>query len=311
MKTSLQHLPHGLTTRWFVSVVAAHYAGLALAALALVSSALSAAEEPTYKKTASLPPIRVTYAELQGVIDKTASLLTIASGSDAAPVAYKLQIKRGESQVDIDGRKLVGSTAKLPKLATELTYSARVQWNPFRGDTQPAVTSVEMTFYDFDRRITVEGRSPDQVDAVFAALKTELAGLSSPYGGRMFRELAGMLVVVFSGLVLGYGLPYWWTHRQRRLVLPLLLAALATTLVFLLPFNELLAGFSVSEFDPSFAARYAPELSVLGIILAIAGIPLSYLLPIWLQSGPTNRTEPTTKRTPGELTKPVRRVKKP
>ena len=70
-------------------------------------------------------------------------------------------------------------------------------------------------------------------------------------------------------------------------------ALLSLGLLFFLPFEALFAGFSLSEFDPSFASRYGPEISFLGLVLGLVGIPLSYLMPRWLAKRSTAVPERT------------------
>lgn len=240
------------------------------------------AEELVYTKTASLPPLRITYAELQTVLEKSVSLMASTNSvSSARPLSEKLRLKHGESQIEITGHQLDGSRANLPKVATELSYTASTPSRLFRDSENAPVASVSMTFYDFDRRLTVEGTRPEQVDAVFAALKSDLLALSSTLGGSTLRTMSGLTIFILCFLILVYGSLYWLSTRQRRLVPPILLACGGIGLLFVLPFELILAGFSVSKFDPSFATSYGPELSLLGVVLTLAAIPLSYLLPSW------------------------------
>jgi hypothetical protein len=258
-----------ITTRYIV-------AG-ALTCCCALSFSKVLADEPTYTKTASLPPLRITYAELQSVLDKCAALLSSPSASPLEkPFSETVRLKHGETQVEIVGHQLQGAGAKLPKLATELWYTAS------RFPRSPApVTTVSMMFYDYDRKITVEGQSPEQVDAVFATLKSDFLALSSPIGGSIFRAMTGVILLMICVLVALLGAPNWFATRDKRLITPVLLACLGITFLFVLPFDQLLAGFLVTEFDPSFASRYGPELSLLGVFLTLVGIPFSYLLPVW------------------------------
>lgn len=251
---------------------------------------IASAEDPTYTKSASLPPVRITYAELQSVLDKLASLMASANGPHATrPFTEKLRLKHGESQVEISGHQLQGSKAKLPKSTTELVYTA----SAYVLDTVP-ITTVSLLFHDYDRKLTVEGRSPEQVDAMFATLKNDLVALSSPFGGASFRSRAGLLIFLVCLNVALIGTIHWLSARRTLSLLPVAFALLSFGLLLALPFEGFLAGFSVSEFDPSFANRYGPEISLIGLVLSIVAIPLSYLLPYWLADRAAGTPEPTS-----------------
>ena len=137
---------------------------------------------------------------------------------------------------------------------TEFSYTTSVR----PGELAP-ITTISMIFSDNDRRITVEGRSPDQVDAVFN----------------------------------------WLATRNRELIAPVLIACLVIVLMVTLPFAEILAGFSVSAFDPVFANRYASEISAVSLFLAVVAIPLSFLLPKWFaQPSQTHQVPASATPTP-------------
>ena len=65
---------------------------------------------------------------------------------------------------------------------------------------------------------------------------------------------------------------------------------LGLVLVVALPFNDLLAGFAVYQGDPSWLVRYAPEMAFASFILTIAGIALSFLIPMWRKEAGKKRT---------------------
>ncbi len=105
------------------------------------------------------------------------------------------------------------------------------------------------------------------------------------------------------------GMLYWLATRDGRLILPILFACLGALLLFTLPFSEFLAGFSVSEFDPSFANRYGPELAMVSLIVAVAAIPLSYLVPKWFGTPPQSDS-PSPTSTPNPSLKGTHRKRR-
>jgi len=289
-----------------IDMNAARIFSIVLSLYAIGLCSISSADEPTYTKSASLPPIRITYLDLQSVLDKLALLMSSANVSYATrPFTEKLRLKHGEFQVETSGHKLQGSKANLPKVATELVYTA----SAYPLDSVPIAT-VSLLFYDFDRKLTVEGRSPEQVDAMFASIKSDLLALSSPFGGSLFRNVSGSLVFIVCLYVTLFGSLHWLSTRQTSAVLPVAFALLSLGLLFFLPFEALFAGFSVSSFDPSFANRYGPEISFLGLVLSVVGIPLSYLVPRWLAKRSTAVPEPTA-APPNKAIQGMRRKRRP
>ena len=129
---------------------------------------------------------------------------------------------------------------------------------------------------------TVEGQSPEQVDATFSAIRDDLMKLSSSFGGPMFR-----VFFFLTALTIGVSLflrfaELWLQTRRNNYLLPILIIACLAALVIVLPIQEALAGFSAINGDPSIAVRYGPEIALLSLIIAIVAIPLS-LLPLWTQ----------------------------
>jgi len=127
------------------------------------------------------------------------------------------------------------------------------------------------------------GRSAEQVDAVFASLKNDFLALSSPFGGLSFRSDVGVIIFLICIIVTVIGVLSWFDIRRTSTVVLVAFTILTVTLLFTLPFEVILAGFSVSEFDPYFLNRYGAEIS---IILWIISLPLSYFIPRWLEKKP-------------------------
>ena len=52
-------------------------------------------------------------------------------------------------------------------------------------------------------------------------------------------------------------------------------------LLFILPFEDLLAGFAIYQGEASSIVRYEPQIALIGLILTIAGMVLSFFIPTW------------------------------
>lgn len=232
------------------------------------------ADGPNYSRTTELPPMRITYEQLQSILDTSVALMASANASaEIGSFETQMKLEYDGAEVTIAGHQLRVANARLPDLATTFTYTATVS----PRDEMP-VSTISLSFRDYDRELTVEGRSPEQVGAIFESLKSDFVDYSSFFGGTSFRNLAGsviffLLVVPLIGLsgevIFG---------RQLRLILPLLFCAVFLIVFLNVPFDQFLAGFSVSQDDPSFAKRYGAELTILSIVISLAVIPLSYFL---------------------------------
>lgn len=231
--------------------------------------------QSNYSKTVELSPLRISYAELQAVLDKGASLMGAANGSLHLLQREEMRLQEGELRVNIWGHQLEGD-ARLPKTLDRFDYTA---WT---GDAAP-VSHLSLSFSNYSRTLSVEGRGPDQVDAVFSALRDELSKLSTPIGGPFFSVVR---VVLISTLALGlFFLVSWWIWmetRSRIILGPTVLVVVLLIALIILPIGDLLSGFAVVRRDASFIVRYGADISLWGLILGILGTGLS-LIPLFLE----------------------------
>ena len=184
-----------------------------------------------------------------------------------------MQIKDGDLGINNSGSQLDTIREKLPKSIDAFEYTAEL-FKP------TSVSKIHIALRDYQRTLTVEGQSPEQVDATFSAIRDDLMKLSSSFGGPMFR-----VFFFLTALTIGVSLflrfaELWLQTRRNNYLLPILIIACLAALVIVLPIQEALAGFSAINGDPSIAVRYGPEIALLSLIIAIVAIPLS-LLPLW------------------------------
>jgi hypothetical protein len=92
-------------------------------------------------------------------------------------------------------------------------------------------------------------------------------------------------------LALLYGAAYCLVeHQWRSLGVPIF-AVIGLVLLFSLPFNDLLAGFAIYQGETSPIVRYEPQIAILSLIISIAGIPLSFLIPVWRDGAQKQRAK--------------------
>jgi hypothetical protein len=268
----------------------------AIAVLLLGAGDLAAEQpelvQPEYTRTRELPALKISFTDMQLVMDKAAHLLADANkeakeakakeakGREA--LAFFLQsspretltLGTGPDEIKIAGHSFPPS-AHIPKAAYALSYS--YSW------TDAPVSTLRLDFGDFTRRLTVSGTSVDQVEAIAAALERDLSQHSA-IGGAMLRQVTGYVVFGILLISLVYGGGYCIAERRWRILGIPIFSLLGLVLLFALPFQDLFAGFAVYQGDPSWIVRYAPQLAFAALIIAIAGIPLSVLIPMWLDA---------------------------
>lgn len=237
-------------------------------ALLILVWSLPSAAQAMYSKSTEFSALRVSYAAMQSVLDKAGSLASTANGG-SKPEREELVLQAKELKISLSGHQFLPSPAKVPDQFDRLSYSY------FAASGSP-ITQLELDFSGYRRAFTVRGSSADQVDALFAALSADLTALSHPVGGGAFQSLGrfGLLCVFVLGIMTGWN---WYVLRSRAYA-AVTIASIATLLLVLaLPLDQLLAGFLAVKGDPSALVRYGAEISFLGLVLAIAGVPAAVL----------------------------------
>src|SRR5437762_2047573 len=156
--------------------------GILLLFLLLAGSDLFAAEpEPQYTTTRQLPALKMTFTDMQLVLDKAAHLLADAN-KEAKEQAKKakrpeelfffqlspretLTLGTGPDEIQIAGHRFPAN-AHVPKAAYALSYS--YSW------AEAPVSKLELDLRDYGRRLSVTGTAVDQVQAISAALEGEI-----------------------------------------------------------------------------------------------------------------------------------------
>jgi hypothetical protein len=209
--------------------------------------------------------------ELDAILNKTHSFVDAANGpagQDSSREAVKLGI--GGHQIEIPHFSLASSVA-FPNEIFGFSYSY------YQADKP--VSSVTIDLGDSLRRLSVSGESADKVEALSKLLEKDFHRYSTAAGGVKFRRAAGtcLLMLFLTSLMISSAYS-WKTRNYSALGMPIC-SALGFLLVLLLPWNRLLPGFGLYQhYSPFFLIRHVSQISVLALIAALAGIPLSYFL---------------------------------
>jgi len=237
----------------------------------------SALAETNYSKTAELPPLRTSFADLQPILDKSASLMIAANGP--TPIWLEdIQLRKGNLRIKHTGRQLIPDGARIPNSIESVEYSARTR------DSAP-ISRVALDFSDYKRTLSVEGQSPEHVDAIFSALRDDLIKLSTFVGGSGLKTFLGFPAIWLLVTILVWPAVAWFQTRRRILLLPVSICIALIAALLLLPLDDLLAGFIAVRGDASFLARFGPEISFWGLVVGAISIPVT-LVPLFYRGVP-------------------------
>jgi hypothetical protein len=232
-------------------------------------------QKPQYTRTRELPALKISFADMQSILEKAANLLSAANVNPPKKKEFyfreTLRLGTEPDEIHIAGHSFPAN-ARLPKAAYALSFT--YEW------TDAPVSKLDLNLRDFARTLTVSGTAVDQVEAVSATLERDLSQHSA-IGGDMLRGLVRyfLFVIFLFAFVLSAG--YCITRREWRALGMPIFSLLGLVLVIALPFEDLLAGFAVCQGESSALVRYAPEMAFVGFILTIAGFILSFLIPAW------------------------------
>jgi hypothetical protein len=210
--------------------------------------------------------------DLDTVLQKTHLLIAAANGPAAGQHSFRESVTLGirGHEVEIPHFSMASSVA-FPKEVFRFSYAYNQPDKP--------ISSVTLDFGDYTRRVSVSGEAVDQVEKIIKLIEKDLLPYSSTIGGAKFRRVIGVcLSVVFLTSIIGSG-AYWWNTRHHTALGMLICSVLGLLLLLLVPWDRYFAGFALYQsYSPFFLIRHAPEISLLALVVALAGIPVSYFL---------------------------------
>jgi hypothetical protein len=239
--------------------------------LSLATITLSA-KDAEFSHNRDLPPLKLAATDLDTILLKMRSLVAAANGPLHGREVIRESVKLGVrgKEIEIPHFSLASSVA-FPKEIFRFSYT---YYQPDK-----AISSVTLDFSDYSRRVSVKGRSADQVETISNLLENDLRRYSTTIGGAMFRHLAGVCLCAIFLLSLMISSGYWWNTRRSSALGILICSALGLLLVLLVPWHRYLPGFALYQsYSPFLLVRYAAPIASLSLVAALLGIPLSYFL---------------------------------
>ena len=235
----------------------------------LAATSLSNAAE--FSQTRDLPPLKMAARELDAILIKAHSLIDAANGppgQESSREGVKVGVNGYEIQIP---HFSLASSVAFPNELFAFCYTYHQSDKP--------ISSVTIDLGDSSRRVSVRGESADKIHAFSNLLEKDLRRYAIQIGGTRFRRSVGMCLSMLFLTSLMISSAYCWKTRNYGALGMPICSALGFLLVLLLPWNRLLPGFGLYQhYSPFFLVRHVSQISVLALIAALAGIPLSYFL---------------------------------
>ena len=233
------------------------------------------AKKGEFSEHRTLPPLKLSAADLDAVLHKTQASIASANGSAGDQESARESVKLGVRgrEIEIPHFSLASSVA-FPREIFKFSYT-------YNRPDRP-ISSVTIDLGDYSRRVSVTGEVEDQVRATSTLIEKDLLRFSTTVGGASFRRLAGVCLVVVFLVLLGLSGAWWWRTRLYNALGVLICSAVGLLLVLFLPWERYLAGFALYQsYSPFLLLRYAPYVAFVSLVATLAGIPLFYFLAHW------------------------------
>lgn len=228
----------------------------------------------SYQKTAELPPLKVTYDDVNQIfLSLRNQLLANPQPTQAGEVYEHIKITGGDLTIEKTGAFTFTKDDRLPEMAEDLIYSY--------SNRGGSVNEIYIFLHDSNRTITVSGTSPDHVDATYAFLVNKLSEKAITMGGRKFRNISAIFLFLIASAL--WNIPLWKKELPMFSRVALVICGIGIFIsIFALPFNEWLPGFAIYTDTTSTIVKYSAEITFFGVILSIiffiASIYLSFKL---------------------------------
>jgi hypothetical protein len=219
----------------------------------------------SYSKRINLPPLHTTFAELQEILNKAHTLMSQANGKEATILVEEITIKKEELEVKLSGHQLNNVSTKIPSTIDRFEYTIMAR-------NAPAIRDISLEFYDYERRLSVEGSSPEQVDAIFTMLRDNLTKSSNAFAGNGFRFFLWVVVVISIAFIP----PLFKEFPNLRRLLVFISVIAFIILILLLFYAEIFSGFYAVQGNISFLEKYAPQIGFIGLFFSV----LAYFFPV-------------------------------
>jgi len=256
-------------------------------------------------RTTQYSPLHLSYDDLSKTVIKIHRLVQKANeGVDCKTATEDLEVNNGAVGIRITGDFSPSAFGGAPEVAYSVDYN-------YDGCREAPISSVTLGLQDWDRKLTVKGRSADQVQELTGAITEDVTRFQCILAGGRFRIVGFMplFLVCAASLVIGFGgtIEPAPPVIGRRLGLVFIGFGLCIFLAVLIcPWAEWFAGTAVYSGSASFLERHAAEITFLSVIATLLMPVLTGVLGVWYKkrqpgagtpAAVTTETKPTRRRT--------------
>ena len=190
-------------------------------------------QKPQYTRTREIPALKISFTDMQSALEKAANLLSFAN-VEGSPKDKKFYFREAlRLGTGPDEIEIAGHSFPANAHVPKAAYALSYSYSW----TDAPVSRLQLDLGDYTRRLTVSGTAVDQVEAISAALERDLSQHSA-IGGAMLRQFGGLYSFLFL-VVLLFGSGIYCVVYQG---------------------------------EPSWIVRFAPEITLVGVIIGIAGM---------------------------------------
>lgn len=225
------------------------------------------AHSDVYKRETKLPPIRLTYEDVNQILKSFRSQLPSSQVTHQSRDVWQRGEITGIGDVTVkkEGNFLFTKDDRLPIVSWRFWYSY--------SNSKGLITEVAINLGDTDRTLSVEGISPDHVDATFVLLRDRLEKKATSVGGQTFRFIGfwSLYLMALAPIFIGIGSSRFSLITRTTMVA---VGVLIIICLLVLPFREWFPGFAIYADSASFIVRNSAELTFAGVLLSIFGTAL-------------------------------------
>lgn len=222
-------------------------------------------QEPEYTMEFSLLPIRMSVNDLSSLLSKinrfvlvTKAALPHSADRTINELALSDDVHRFQVSNDFSAHTL--KSAPSTSLSASYTY---------RGLDSEPISRVSIELNEYNRKISVSGRSEEQVEALAQLMRSEMQAYETYWGGIQIRFLGFLaFFIAFAGLM-------YFRHPIAKAGV---LLFSGTWLFCFLFVTSLTPGAAIYKSSPSFFVRFAPEISFASLVAGVVGVLLTIFL---------------------------------
>ncbi|MQA66601.1 MAG: hypothetical protein GEU76_12000 [Alphaproteobacteria bacterium] len=260
---------------------------LGLAFTLLVFSVDRAEGQETHTRTVQLCAIDVTYSDFSAFIDRVRSFRVEANRDLTRRLAEQdkylseresltVQSKTSKFTLARDFSKSIMHRG--PEIADEVHYVFTADSGRF------PISEIFLRFGDYSRTAEVSGTIRNQVEGLVLIIEQQIQKFGCPYGGaaaRMVLYIALYLfamVLVFLPIAASAASENTYFSRISRMEVAIAFwvgAAMLIISIFVMPWDQWLAGTSIRVTKATFLERYAPEVGLIGMIFGMLSVVIA------------------------------------